>query len=131
MGRELFPTNSKEFHPFGSDIKSPKFAAKFPLRRELIMPTSFSSQVDTGSIPDTLAGGLATGDIQWLPSDNHLSHLTGTLYYYFKGITPDSAGQIADELKLTITLIYEGWSSLAPAKKPSKRITAKKTAKKM
>jgi len=71
-----------------------------------------------------LAGGLATGEIEWLPSDNHLSHMTGTLYYYFKGVVPDTAGQIADELKLIITLVYEGWAPLATTR--SARAVTKK-----
>lgn len=117
-------------NPFGVTIKNPKFADKFPDQRELIMPTSFSAQVGEAADPDKLAGGLATGDIQWLPSDNHLSHMTGTLFYYFKGISPDTLGQIADELKLTITLVYEGWSSLAPkSRKSSKRMSSKRKAR--
>lgn len=119
----LNPIGVPSENPFGTVIKTAKFTDKFPDERSLIMPTSFSAQVDVVSIPDAYAGGLATGDIQWLPSDNHLSHMTGTLYYYFKGVAPDTAGQIADELKLTITLIYEGWSSLAPS--TQKRITGK------
>lgn len=110
----------------GATIKTAKFTERFPEERSLIMPTSFSATLDTTSTPDSYAGGLATGDIQWLPSDNHLSHMTGTLYYYFKGVAPDTAGQIADELKLTITLVYEGWSSIAPARRPSKKITSGK-----
>ena len=77
------------------------------------MPTSFSAQLAAETDPDSFAGGLATGEIQWLPSDNHLSHMTGTLYYFFKGVAPDTALQIPDELKLTITLVYEGWAPLA------------------
>jgi hypothetical protein len=60
--------------------------------------------------------------------------MTGTLRYFFKGVSPDTAGQIADELKLTITLVYEGWAPLAELRsaKGTKRIpttaaSAKKT----
>ena len=62
------------------------------------------------------------GDINWLPSDNHLSHMTGSLYYYFKGVGHDTAGSIADELSLTITLVYEGWAPLAKVRS-SKAVT--------
>lgn len=98
----------------GSVVKEPKFTDKFPDVCELSMPCAFSSVVDTASTPDSLGGASASGGINWLPADNHLSHLTGTLYYFFKGLPGDTAGQIADELKLTITLVYEGWSSIAP-----------------
>ena len=105
------PTVSED--PFGAVIKTAKFANKFPNYRILTAPTSFSAQVDTSATPDSYAGGIATGDINWLPADNHLSHMTGTLRWFFKGVSPDTAGQIADELKLTITLVYEGWAPLA------------------
>jgi len=107
----------------GSTIKTAKFTERFPEERSLIMPTSFSATMDAVDDPDSYAGGLATGDINWLPSDNHLSHMTGTLYYYFKGVAPDTATQLADELKLTITLVYEGWSSLAPKTRSSKKLS--------
>ena len=117
--------------PFGAVIKTPKFLNKFPDARTLIMPTSFTAQLESETTPDSFAGGMANGDISWLPSDNHLSHMTGTLYYYFKGVAPDTAGQIADELKLTITLVYEGWAGLnvvRSSKPTTKRIpSAKKT----
>lgn len=98
----------------GAVIKEPKFADKFPDLVELSMPSSFSANVDVESTPDALAGASASGQIQWLPSDNHISHMTGTLLYYFKGIPGDTAVQAPDNLRLTMTLVYEGWSSLAP-----------------
>ena len=95
------------------------------------MPTSFSAQVESSWDPDAIVGGIANGDIQWLPSDNHISHMTGTLFYYFKGVTQDTIGPTADELKLTITLVYEGWNSLAPksSRKSSKKITENRSKK--
>lgn len=99
--------------PFGAVIKTAKFSNKFPDYRTLLMPTSFTAQVETSTTPDSYAGGIANGDIQWLPSDNHLSHMTGSLYFYFKGVAPDTAAALADELKLVITLVYEGWAPLA------------------
>lgn len=109
----LNPIEEPSEDPFGAVIKTAKFSDKFPDWRTLIMPTSFSAQLAAETDPDSFAGGLATGEIQWLPSDNHLSHMTGTLYYFFKGVAPDTALQIPDELKLTITLVYEGWAPLA------------------
>jgi hypothetical protein len=130
----LNPIPEASEDPFGAVIKEPKFQNKFPDFRILTAPSSFSAQVDTGTTPDSYAGGIATGDINWLPADNHLSHMTGTLRYFFKGVSPDTAGQIADELKLTITLVYEGWAPLAELRsaKGTKRIpttaaSAKKT----
>lgn len=109
----------------GSIIKTAKFTDRFPNRVELQMATSYSATVDVESTPDTLAGSIATGGIEWLPSDNHISHMTGTLYFFFKGIPGDTAVQLPDELKLVITLAYEGWSSVAPRRRGSKKITAR------
>ena len=120
----LNPKPAVSEDPFGAVIKTAKYTNKFPDKRTLLSSTSFSAQVDVAGTPDFLAGGLATGDIEWLPSDNHLSHMTGSLYYYFKGVAPDTAGQVADELKLVITLVYEGWAPLAKVRS-SKAVTKK------
>ena len=124
----LNPIPDASEDPFGTVIKAPKFQNKFPDARHLIMPTSFSAmpfEITDPIIPYTVpVGGLANGDISWLPADNHLSHLTGTLYYYFKGVSPDNAIFTADELKLTITLVYEGWAPLAKVRS-SKAVTKK------
>ena len=77
------------------------------------MPATFSSVNQGTTTAEGYAGAIATGDIQWLPSDNHLSHMTGTLFYFFKGIAGDTTIPFADTLKLTITLVYEGWAPLA------------------
>lgn len=123
----LNPIGAPSENPFGTVIKTAKFDDKFPDQRSLIMATTFTGLTDEAPIPDAYHGGLAMGDISWLPSDNHLSHMTGTLYYYFKGVSPAAGGAIPDELKLTITLIYEGWSSLAPTTRtPSKKVTSRK-----
>jgi len=50
--------------------------------------------------------------------------MTGTLRFYFKGIPGDAAIPIADELKLVITLVYEGWAPLAETRS-SKAVTKK------
>lgn len=119
------PDVSKD--PFGITIKTAKYTDKFPDAKTLIMPTSFSSLTETSTVPDSYHGGIATGEISWLPSDNHLSHMTGTLYWYFKGVTyhPITVPPtIADELKLTITLVYEGWAPLAKTRS-SRAVTRK------
>ncbi len=89
------------------------------------MPATFSSVDLAGT---GYQGGIATGEISWLPTDNHLSHLTGTLNFFFKGIPgdvdPTPPGPIADELKLVITLVYEGWAPLATTRS-SKPVTRK------
>ena len=97
--------------PFGAVIKTAKFLNKFPDYRSLMMPATFSAQTTDGGY---YSGAIATGEIQWLPADNHISHMTGTLRYYFKGIAPDTdiPPAIPDELKLIITLVYEGWAPL-------------------
>jgi len=124
----LNPIPDASEDPFGTVIKTPKYLNKFPDARHLLMSTSFSAmpfEIADPVVPYTVpVGGLASGDISWLPADNHLSHMTGTLYYYFKGVSPDNAVFNADELKLTITLVYEGWASLAKVRS-SKAVTKK------
>ena len=110
---QLNPIPEVSKDPFGVTIKTAKFVNKFPDYKTLTMPTSFSALPNALIPAEGYAGGIATGDIQWLPSDNHLSHLTGTLSYFFKGIPGDTSVPIADTLKLTITLVYEGWAPLA------------------
>jgi hypothetical protein len=97
--------------PFGAVIKTAKFSNKFPDYKTLLMPSSFSSAHE--GLGQAQFGGIATGEISWLPSDNHLSHMTGTLHFFFKGIPGDTVVTIEDELKLVITLVYEGWAPLA------------------
>jgi len=112
----LNPIAAPSLDYVGAIIKQPKFSNKFPDRKQLISSTSFTSQSETSTIPDNYHGGLATGIIDWLPSDNHLSHMTGTLFFYFKGVSYHDTTvppTIPDELKLTITLVYEGWAPLA------------------
>lgn len=95
--------------PFGAVIKTAKYTNKFPDEQTLEMPVTFSSAVTSGGI---LSGAVSLGEIQWLPSDNHLSHMTGTLSYDFKGVS-NNTWNAADVLNLVITLVYEGWAPLA------------------
>ncbi|AXQ65507.1 MAG: hypothetical protein [Circular genetic element sp.] len=120
----LNPIPAPSEDPFGAVIKTAKYSDKFPDFRTLIMPTSFSALPQSGIPAEGYSGGIATGEIQWLPSDNHLSHLTGTLFYFFKGIPGDAAIPFADSLKLTMTLVYEGWAPLAKVRS-SKAVTKK------
>lgn len=113
----------------GAQIKTPKYEDKFPSYVELTMPTSFSASHQAVATPDEFSGGLATGEMTFLPSDNHLSHMTGTLYYFFKGIADRNTGANADQLKLVITLAYEGWSSIAPTTSSPKRLSKKSTTR--
>jgi len=124
----LNPIPTMSQNAFGQTVKLPKFADKFPDQRTLLMATNFSGMPTVvydpvTQLPITLpTGGLATGEIHWLPANNHISHLTGTLFYYFKGITPDNIVFNADELKLVITLVYEGWAPLTKVRS-SKPVT--------
>jgi len=120
----LNPIPAESEDPFGAVIKTAKYSDKFPNYKILYSPTSFSAINQTGLPPEGYAGGIATGEIQWLPSDNHLSHMTGTLRYFFKGVPGDASVPIADELKLVITLVYEGWAPLAKVRS-SKAVTKK------
>lgn len=128
----LNPIAQASENPFGVVIKEAKFIDKFPDEREISMPASFSAIAYDSALGVGYAGAVANGEIQWLPSDNHLSHLTGSLYYYFKGLAPDTDAPPAtpDELKLAITLVYEGWSSLAPVRASSKKTTKSSNASK-
>jgi len=119
----LNPIPEPSEDPFGAVIKTAKYIDKFPDFRNLMMPTAFSADTTDGGY---YSGAIAMGNIQWLPSDNHLSHMTGSLRYYFKGIAPDTDVPPAesDELKLVITLVYEGWAPLAKVR--SSRPTTRK-----
>ena len=108
----------------GSTIKEPKFTFKFPKQEILYSSSTFSAHVDTEFTPDAYVGGVATSQMNWLPADNHISHMTGTLFYFFKGVPIDTLSQIGDELKLCITLAYEGWNPIV--KKPKVRSRGKK-----
>ena len=119
---KLNPIPAVSEDPFGAVIKTAKYTNKFPDHKTLLMPATFSSVHDV--LGGAQFGGIATGEINWLPSDNHLSHLTGTLNYFFKGIPGDTATVIADELKLVITLVYEGWAPLAETRS-AKPVTRK------
>jgi len=122
----LNPIPAASEDPFGDVIKEPKFENKFPDFRNLAMATAFSANAYDTSAGVGYAGALSLGDISWLPADNHLSHMTGTLRYYFKGLAPDTDTPPAspDELKLIITLVYEGWAPLAKVRS-SKAVTKK------
>lgn len=122
----LNPIPAVSEDPFGAVIKTAKFVDKFPDFKGLVMPTSFSAQAYDSAGGVGYAGAIATGEIQWLPSDNHLSHMTGTLGFFFKGIAPDTdlPPTIPDELKLVITMVYEGWAPLAKVRS-SKPVTKK------
>lgn len=117
--------------PFGTVIKTAKYDDVFPDRCTLYCSSTFSSMLDVGSTPDSLGGALALSEIDWLPSDNHINHMTGTLFFYVKGIPYDTGAQIEDELTLIITLVYEGWSPLVnrPKKSLPRSRTASKTKK--
>jgi len=113
--------------PFGAVIKEAKFIDKFPDFRTLLMPATFSASIESSTTPDQIHGGVASGDISWLPADNHLSHMTGTLHGYFKGVSYNRTTvppTIPDELKLIVTLVYEGWAPLAKVR--SSRAVTKK-----
>lgn len=112
----LNPIAEASKDPFGVVIKEPKFTDKFPDYRALEMPATFSASIETNFVPDALHGGNASGSMTWLPADNHMSHMTGTLRYFFKGVSYNRTTvppTIPDELKLVITLVYEGWAPLA------------------
>lgn len=117
----LQPIPDPSTNPFGVTIKEPKYDNTFPEKATLYTSAAFSSTVDVASSPDSLAGGLALSDLEWLPDDNHINMMTGTCYFYFKGVPPDTVVSLADELKLIITLVYEGWSPLVAARPTRKK----------
>jgi len=110
-------------------IKQPKYFAKFPNTADslqLWVNGNFTSMVDVSSTPDSLGGALAMNEITWLPADNHLAHLTGTLKVDAWCLPPDTGFQNADQAEVEITLVYEGWSPLVESKKPAKKLGMKK-----
>lgn len=117
-------------NPIGNaTIKQPKYYAKFPSTadsHQMWINGNFTSMVDTGSTPDSLGGALAMNEITWLPADNHLAHLTGTLRLDAWVLPPDTGFQIAESADLEIILVYEGWSPLVEAKKTTKKLGRKK-----
>ncbi|AXH78547.1 MAG: hypothetical protein [Circular genetic element sp.] len=119
----LNPVEAASTDAFGVVIKEPKYTFKFPSHQNLMMSTSFSAAVEADFVPDAYSSQIATGHVEWLPSDNHLSHLTGTLKYDFRGVAQDTPSQAADTLDLVITLVYEGWGPLdtKPRTKTSKK----------
>lgn len=121
----LNPVNPASETAFDVAIKQPKFTTRFPDPVSLEIASTFSAVAheNTPPIEDEYFAQVATGGMIWLPSDNHLSHLTGTINYFFKGVSPDTIVPIADTLKLTITLAYEGWSPL----NEKRRKTSKKS----
>lgn len=123
---------SASYDPFGIIIKNPKFTKEFPQFTDLPMAATFSAGVDTATTPDSLHSAVAMDQFNWLPSDNHISHMTGTLKFYFKGVAPDTGAANADHLKLVILLVYEGWSSLMikPKRSTRSRTRSKRSYKK-
>jgi len=123
----LNPIPAVSEDPFGAVIKTAKYTNKFPDKRTLLMPATFSASIESSTVPDQIHGGVATGDISWLPADNHLSHMTGSLYCYFKGVSyhrDTLPPTVPDELKLIVTLVYEGWAPLAKTRS-AKAVTKK------
>ena len=111
----------------GSDIKDAKFFFKFPQPRTLYASSTFSAGVNADFTPDAFQNGVATNTMTWLPTDNHISHMTGTLFWYLKGVPIDTISQNADQLKICITLAYEGWNKIAKTPKRRKMRGKKKS----
>ncbi len=108
----LQPISVASTDPFGATIKSPKFTNRFPPSISLYSASTFSAGLETDTAPDSFEQGIAMTEMHWLPADNHISHLTGTLRVWGKVTPPDTAFQIPDDLKLIITLVYEGWNPI-------------------
>lgn len=110
----------KSYTPFGTTIKEPKYEGFFPAKATLYTSATFSGMVDNEITSDMYGNAISMSDLEFFPDDNHINMLTGTSYFYVKGIPPDTDTQAADELTLIITLIYEGWSPLVAAR-PNKK----------
>lgn len=128
----LNPVEVASEDAYGVVIKEPKFTFKFPSHQNLLMSTTFSADVNADFTPDAYTSQIATGHVEWLPADNHLSHLTGTLRYGFRGVVQDTSSQAADTLDLVFTLVYEGWGPLdsKPRTKSSKKKSSSRTSTK-
>lgn len=112
---------------YGTTVKSAKFGSEYidinsDIYTTLVCNATASGNVDNTALPNMLFGGIALGDIQWLPADNHINVMCGLVDWQIRAFPEDTIGQIADSLTYQLTLVYEGWSPLADsAKKGGKK----------
>ena len=114
---------------YGTVIKEAKFDTDRPLNTDGSRvyagwaASAGVTELDITSFPfDAYFGGNSQGGMTFLPPDNHLNVMCGLVDYAMKMWPPDTVGQIADTVSVTITLVVEGWSPLA---KTSKRRSKK------
>lgn len=122
-----FPIVPASADHYGGGIKDPKFGTQYidqnsDIYTTLVCNATASGGVDTGTDPDSLGWGIALGDINWLPADNHINVMCGLVDFQIRLFPEDTFWQNADTLTWQLTLVYEGWSPLADsAKKGGKK----------
>lgn len=116
-----FPAPLPSESHYGSAIKASKIGEHYIDQTDcftnLVAQASASGGVDVGSTPDSLGWGVSIQDMVLLPTDNHLNIMCGRGTWSIRFFPEDTGAQIADELSWQITLLIEGWSSLADTKK--------------
>lgn len=121
-----FPAPDESTTHYGTNIKAAKFG-DFYIDQSTNMITSITCQatgtggVDTATIPDSLGWGISIGDMTMLPADNHINVMCGLVNYSLRVFPEDTAVQIADDVQYRLTLMFEGWSSIADSAKKSRK----------
>lgn len=121
-----FPAPGESTSHYGDDIKEAKFGEMY-LDASTNMITSLTCQatasggVDVESLPDSLGWGVSLGDMTLLPADNHINVMCGLVNYSIRVFPEDTAAQYADTVQYKLTLMFEGWSSIADSMKNSKK----------
>lgn len=116
-----FPILPASADHYDGSIKDPKFGTQYidqnsDIYTSLICGGAASGGVHPGTL-DMLGWGINLGEINWLPSDNHINVMCGLVDYQIRFYPEDMLAQTADELIWQLTLVYEGWSPLADSKK--------------
>lgn len=113
----------------GVTVKQPKYSAYFPASESMQVGAAWSAGLfideDTALNIDKTYYGFGNYYDTWnlLPADNHMNVLCGVMAVNASLLPPDTAWQVADTLRLIVTVYVEGWSSLVnkPRRKTYRR----------
>lgn len=113
------PTQSVD-HFTNVSIKTPKMGTtRFPATQAIRFSATSSAMVDSQNDPDYLGNGINMSDFQFFPADNHVNVFCGLFKLNGYVMPPDTIGQIADTLSLTVTFAIEGWHPLVYKRIPA------------
>lgn len=109
---------SSRDHFTNTVFKAPKAGAYlYPPIQTIYTSATHSAMVDGSETPDNLGGAISMNNFQFFPADNHLNVFCGVMRFFGKLMPADTEGQIADELKVIVTIAVEGWTPLVYRKK--------------